>query len=146
MRIGRTIQWILGVWLLLGLSGTVWAGVAGQYLPSGAQARRIRVTVDPPAPRAFIVVQRLPPGARIVKAQPRPAGINAARQVVRWLFKHPQPGSLTIHVQIDRDWPHLKKNIGKILYKKPRGKAMIQKDILPPPEKSRRVHRPGYRR
>lgn len=145
MKIENILCGIRVAGLLAVLTQPAMAGVSGHFLPADAQTRRIQLTVTQPVPRAFIVVQHLPAGARLVEVTPPPSG-NRSKKTIRWLFKHPKPGSLLIQIRLDRAWPRHRASIGRILYKKPRSAVMIQKEIMPLKKPGNHRRRPGFRR
>jgi len=125
----KSILFLL-VLLIWQLPVSVRAGVSARYQPSGDRAVRIRLVLTPPVPKAVIVLQRMPMGAGIVMIAPEPVGVNRQNGVVRWLFRHPQPGSIDIVVRLNTAW-QAGGGSGRILFRRPSGGEVV-KPITPP--------------
>ncbi len=112
-----------GMLTLFAVSG--FGAVSGSYQFKGNHVL-IHVMTDPPAPRAFIVMQSLPPGVKIVSAHPRPQ--NFMPNGAKWLFSNMEPGKIVIDMQLSRPVPP-KLLKGEIRFRKPGNNAMISSPI-----------------
>ncbi|PIE66447.1 MAG: hypothetical protein CSA26_00825 [Desulfobacterales bacterium] len=98
--------------------------VSGSYQSAGTDVR-IQIQVSNPAPMAFIVLQHLPKGVKLVSASPKPLGKG---KQVKWLFKHARPGVTTISMKLSK--PVEKQQLkGEIRFRQAKGSAMISKSI-----------------
>lgn len=73
------------------------ANISGRYLDRGSNEIHLQLTVKPPAPAAFIVIQKIPRGTRLISSSPPPS--NGAGPIIKWLFKRPRPGSYLVRMQ-----------------------------------------------
>ena len=73
--------------------------VSGSYAGGGTQVK-IKLSVGAPPPAAFIVLQQLPSGVKLVSASPAPAGANGKQ--IKWLFKHPRSGGASISMKLSK--------------------------------------------
>lgn len=100
------------------------ADVSGSYQSAGTDVR-IQIRVSNPAPMAFIVLQYLPKGVKLLSASPGPSGKGGQ---VKWLFKHPRPGVTTISMKLSK--PVQKQQLrGEIRFRQAKGSAMITRNI-----------------
>jgi hypothetical protein len=72
--------------------------VAGRYLERSGTAIALEITIGSPAPASLIVIQHLPPGTKIAKADPAYKKYNAGTGEVRWLLRKPPAGTITIRL------------------------------------------------
>ncbi len=73
--------------------------VQGRYFAGQGNAIVLHITVQRPAPLAFIVMQKMAPGLSLIGATPSPVGGPQGGQTVKWLFKRPNPGPLMVNMQ-----------------------------------------------
>ena len=122
------------VWLImlicLGLTPPAMAetGVAGRYLAGGGSDVQILLTIQDPPPAAFIVQQQIPAGVRMTAAEPAPAGLQQEGGVIKWLFKHPQPGSVILTLQLSKQVVE-NQLAGEISYRHPRSGTLVTQKI-----------------
>jgi hypothetical protein len=91
---------LLGVGSAMAANVTNVANVSGRYLDSGSSDIRLQLTVERPAPAAFIVIQKIPRGTQLLAAAPPPS--SGAGPVIKWLFKRPRPGSFLVRMQFSQ--------------------------------------------
>jgi hypothetical protein len=113
--------------LLVPVTGRAEAGVAGRYLAGGGSDVRILLTIDHPAPKAFIVLQQIPQGVQTASASPAPSGVQEGR-AIRGLFKRPLPGSMLVMLQLSRQVPE-SQLVGEISYRHPKSGALVTRKI-----------------
>ena len=122
--------WCLALMLLL--PGAVRAAnlvVSGQYESTGTTLV-ISVQVGSPPPVAFIVLQHLPTGIKVIQATPRPAGQNRQTGTLKWFFKKPQVGRHTLTIKLSE--PVSKNRLrGEIRYRHPISGKMVSSEINP---------------
>lgn len=118
----------LFVLLLLANLAVAAPGVSGKYVAVQGGSGRIQVTIASPPPAAFIIQQSLPQGVQLVSASPAPKGHDPKASQVKWLFKQPQPGVLTINMQFSKPItaPMLR---GEIRFRDPKSGKMFTKMI-----------------
>ena len=102
------------------------AGVSGRYLAGGGSDVRMLLTIDKPAPTAFIVLQQLPAGVQMTSASPEPAPQEGT--AVKWLFKRQPPGSMIITLQLSHQVPETLL-VGEISYRHPANGALVTTTI-----------------
>ncbi|NOQ46917.1 MAG: hypothetical protein GQ559_09645 [Desulfobulbaceae bacterium] len=104
------------------------ADVVGRYVGGRGNNVQVRLTVSKPPPAAFIVLQHLPAGVRIEAADPKPSGFDPASSTVKWLFKHPRPGSVAITMRLSRP---VSGNMltGEIRFRHPGSGKMVSRTI-----------------
>ena len=113
--------------LLVPVTGRAESGVAGRYLAGGGSDVRILLTIDHPAPKAFIVLQQIPEGVQMTSASPAPSGMQEGT-AVKWLFKRPLPGSTIVTLQLSRQVPE-SQLVGEISYRHPKSGAFVTRKI-----------------
>lgn len=118
------------------LGGLVWpatggAAVRANYLQAGGASIVVQVSIDAPPPRSLILVQRVPPGTRILAAQPPASQVNPGQGEAKWLLRNPVPGQHTIRMTLEPpvDAGSLS---GQILYLPAQGGAMQTQPIAGP--------------
>jgi hypothetical protein len=74
-------------------------GVQARYLKNSGKTTVLELTIEDPAPSSVIVQQRIPPGTRIQTAVPAYIKFNPGKAEVKWLFKRPSPGVITISLE-----------------------------------------------
>ncbi len=78
-------------------AGETWAeGIHARYLENSGRRTVLELTVENPPPSSVIVQQRIPQGTEIKSTTPPYTKFVASKGVVKWLFKRPQPGVVTI--------------------------------------------------
>ncbi len=88
---------ILLLVVLLGYAAELHAeGVSAAYLQNSGERTVLELRVTDPPPTSIIVNQLLPAGVTIKSASPGYAKFSAGKNVVKWLLKHPKPGTLQI--------------------------------------------------
>lgn len=118
--------------VFLAVTGTAWAqaDVTGRYLAGSDNDVRIQLTIQSPPPAAFIVLQHIPPGVTIVDVSPRPAGFQQGGGTVKWLFKRPGPGVMTLLLRFSQPVA-LNRLAGEVSYRHPGSDALITTKITP---------------
>ena len=108
----------------------VWAdgGVAGRYLAGGGSDVRILLTINRPAPKAFIVLQQVPAGVVVASVSPAPSGGPQDGSAIKWLFKRPSPGSMILTMQLSRQVAE-SGLIGEISYRHPKSGKLVTRKI-----------------
>lgn len=122
------------LFFLLLVTGMVWPqhlhaknSVTGRYQGAGSDQVTIQLVVSDPAPMAFIVLQRLPKGVRLLSASPNPSG-GTKGATVKWLFKHARPGNHTVVMRLSM--PVAPGQLqGEIRFRHPDSGAMITTKI-----------------
>ena len=71
-------------------------GIHARYLENSGMRTVLELTVEDPPPSSVIVQQRIPQGTEIQSTIPPYIKFVASKGVVKWLFKQPQPGVVTI--------------------------------------------------
>lgn len=90
---------ILSTLLLVVSPAWAEALVQGRYVAGGDTTVLLHITVQRPAPVAFIVMQKMAPGLSLLEATPPPVGGPQGRTTVKWLFKRPSPGQFVVNMQ-----------------------------------------------
>lgn len=110
--------------------GTVHAEtkVEGRYLARGGSDVRVLLTIQAPPPAAFIVLQQIPPGVKMMAATPAPSGFLQDGVTVKWLFKRPRPGTMIVSMQLSRQVPE-SQLMGEISYRHPQSGELINRKI-----------------
>jgi hypothetical protein len=98
------------------------AEVSGRYLDNGSTDIRLLLTIQPPAPAAFIVTHRVPGGTQLLAAAPAP--VSEAGPVVKWLFKRPRPGSILVRMHFSQPVAASRLQ-GTISYRHPENGAVV---------------------
>ncbi|MDD2466967.1 MAG: hypothetical protein PHI97_23475 [Desulfobulbus sp.] len=119
------VRFVLLLSFLLTASPTLAASqVAGRYIPGQDNTIALHITVQRPAPAAFIVLQKMGPGLSLVAATPPPVGEHRGGSAVKWLFKRPRPGQLVVKMQFDQ--PVAPSQLeGSISYRQPENGSMV---------------------
>lgn len=104
------------------------AEVTGNYAGKGGNIS-IRLHISAPVPTAFIVQQPLPNGVRLQSANPPPSGYDPASSMVKWFFKHPGSGSITLYIQLVGPMPGAGLSGGEIRYRLPGNGKMVSRSI-----------------
>lgn len=102
--------------------------VSGSYQHGGGGHVTIIIKVSEPPPMAFIVLQHLPQGVKLLAANPRPSGSGNGSSSVKWLFKHARPGKHTLEMQLSKSVDP-KQLRGEIRFRHPQSGAMITRKI-----------------
>lgn len=123
----RTLLLVLTVLLAPAIAWTE-GGVAGRYLAGGGSDVRILLTITKPAPKAFIVLQQVPEGVRVLSASPAPAGEQQGPAAVKWLFKRPAPGSMILTLQLSHQAPE-SRLVGEISFRHPKSGGLVTRAI-----------------
>jgi len=111
---------------LCGLIGAAQAetDVSGRYQIGDGGNVRVLLTIQAPPPAAFIVLQTVPQGAKVVAASPAPSGFQQDANTVKWFFKRPAPGTTMLSMQFSRPVPtHLL--TGEIRYRHPANGSFV---------------------
>jgi hypothetical protein len=118
------------------LGGLAWAATGGaavsaNYLQAGGASLVVQVSIDAPPPRSLILVQRLPPGTRILEAQPPASQVSPGQGEAKWLLRNPVPGHHTIRMTLE---PPVDAGAlsGQILYLPAQGGDMQSRPIAGP--------------
>ncbi len=125
----KKIIWIWSLFLLF-IPATVFGNpvVSGRYVSGGGKRIAIHIQIASPAPAAFIVLQHLPPGVKVLRANPKPAGINHRTGTVKWLFKKSRPGGYSLSLQLSKPVNPGTAH-GEIRFRHPGSGKMISKAI-----------------
>jgi len=116
--------WTLVICLLfLAFPGQAFSQVSAAYQHIGDKEVVIRIEVDSPPPSSLILVQKLPPGAVIVYAEPPAEKISQAGGEAKWLFRQLQPGIITVSFSLDREISSAEVS-GQIRFKSLQGQGM----------------------
>jgi hypothetical protein len=120
---------LLGICVLLSCQGIASAGteVSGHYTSKSGSTATVQIAVQAPPPAAFIVLQHLPAGVQLISASPSPSSYRAGSSQAKWLFKHPGPGTSTIHLQLSK--PVANALSGEIQYRPANGNSTITTPI-----------------
>ncbi|MBM9538083.1 hypothetical protein [Desulfobulbus alkaliphilus] len=121
---------MMQLFIVLAFAGTSWAqtDVSGRYLAGGGHDVRIQLTIQTPPPAAFIVLQHIPPGVTIVDVSPRPSGFQPGAGTVKWFFRRPAPGTMTLLLRFSHPVA-LNRLAGEISYRHPGSEALITRSI-----------------
>lgn len=102
--------------------------VSGSYQYGGGEHVTIKIKVSKPPPMAFIVLQHLPKGVKLVSADPRPSGSGKGASSVKWLFKHARPGMHILKMRFSKPVDPRQLS-GEIRFRHPKSDAMITRKI-----------------
>jgi len=105
--------------------------VSATYTKSQGTELVISIHIGTPAPSTLIIVQKLPPGIRVVHAQPTAKNSNPAKGEVKWLIREVTPGTRTIRMSLDRA-VSAEEISGQIRYKPPTGGGIQTRPVQKP--------------
>ena len=118
--------------LIFGGMAAAESGVVGRYLAGGGSDVQMLLTIQKPAPAAFIVLQQIPPGVKMTSASPAPSLASrsafSAGSTVKWLVKRPRPGSLILSMQLSRQVAEEQLQ-GEISYRHPENGSLVVRKI-----------------
>lgn len=115
---------ILGSLMLTALPALAGSEVIGRYVPGQDNTVSLHITVQRPAPAAFIVLQKMDRGLSLIAASPPPMGGNEGGSAVKWLFKRPRPGQFVVNMQFAQ--PVLLNQLeGTIRYRHPEDGSLV---------------------
>ena len=80
-------------------------GIQASYLQNSDREVLLELNVEDPPPSSIIVLQMLPAGVIIQRAEPSYSTYRKRSNEVRWLFKFPRPGVKRIHLWLSRPLP-----------------------------------------
>lgn len=123
----RIVQLLFSLLLAAGTASAE-TSVTGRYLAGGGSDVRILLTIQAPPPKAFIVLQKIPPGVTMTAASPAPSGFQQDGTTVKWLFKRPRPGSILLSMQLSRQVPEHQLE-GEISYRHPGSGSLVVRTI-----------------
>lgn len=89
------IGWTVFLILLFSVS-FVNSQVSGRYIAASGKQLVLSLDVSKPTPNSLIVVQTTSPSNRVTKTAPKAKKIARKSGQIKWLFRNPSPGSLTI--------------------------------------------------
>jgi len=122
-----TIQ-LLAILAVAGMASAQ-TDVMGRYLAGSDNDVRIQLTIRSPPPAAFIVLQHIPPGVTVTDVSPRPSGFRQGGGTVKWFFKRPEPGTMTLLLRFSQPVA-LNRLYGEISYRHPGSDALITRKII----------------
>ena len=114
--------------LIFGGMAAAESGVVGRYLAGGGSDVQMLLTIQKPAPAAFIVLQQIPRGVKMTSASPAPSGFVQDGATVKWLVKRPRPGSLILSMQLSRQVAEEQLQ-GEISYRHPENGSLVVRKI-----------------
>lgn len=115
---------IVGSLILTALPAVGGSEVIGRYVPGQDNTVVLQITVQRPAPAAFIVLQTMDSGLSLIAASPPPMGGNPGGSSVKWLFKRPRPGQLVVNMQFAQP-VELNQLEGTIRYRHPQDGSLV---------------------
>lgn len=123
-------RFIAQLLVFLAVAGMAWAQteVTGRYLAGNGNDVRIQLSIQSPPPAAFIVLQHIPPGVTVVDVSPRPSGFQQGGGTVKWFFKRPGPGTMTLLLRFSQPVA-LNRLAGEVSYRHPGSDALITRSI-----------------
>ncbi len=74
--------------------------VSGHYTSSSGKRISLAVTVGSPPPQSLIIIQKLPAGTTIIKAEPSYKKLNMEKKQAKWLFNNVKPGTISINMEL----------------------------------------------
>jgi len=77
-------------------------GISARYVQSHGTRLVIEINSGANPPASAILIQRLPPGVRILSSQPGPKHYSEDGNSAKWLFRNLQPGISTVSITLDR--------------------------------------------
>lgn len=94
--------------ILIGLSPSVDSALAGEQVSAkyvvaadgNEVVVRLELGLSPPA--TLMVIQNIPPGARLTESQPEAKTIDSEKQEAKWLLLGVRPGVETVRMLFDR--------------------------------------------
>ena len=125
MKVQHRIFLLLFLFVVFVPSLHAGTNVSGRYAGGGTNVT-INLSVSAPPPAAFIVLQQLPSGVKLVNASPAPSG--ASGQQIKWLFKHPRSGGASINMQLSKPVA-VKQLRGEIRFQHPKNGKMFSQRI-----------------
>lgn len=117
------VQVLIFCLVLLPLSAQASPLVTAAYQHAGGSDFAVRITIGSPPPASLIVIQRMPPGVNIIRAQPPAQKIDQANGEAKWLFRRLKPGTLSITVSLDKSVTSNQLS-GQVRFKPPGRNAM----------------------
>ncbi len=76
--------------------------ITARYVQANGTQLAIEITTGSISPASAILIQRLPPGVRILASQPRASNYNANKNKAKWLLRNLKPGKTTVTITLDR--------------------------------------------
>ncbi|NDY42960.1 hypothetical protein G3N55_08910 [Dissulfurirhabdus thermomarina] len=116
--------------LWMGLPPAAGAGVTARYAKIHRGACRLVLELTDPAPATVILVQRFPPGTRLLEADPAPAGVDEARGRAKWLFKAGRTGKIRVRFRLEPPGATARLR-GEIRYRDPATGRMETREVAP---------------
>lgn len=104
--------------------------VSSRYLQPGGRHIQLQLSVGAPAPATIIVVQSLPPGATIERAQPPVSRFDRQSGEAKWLLKGTDHTSLLVDLHLSEP-VRASELRGQIRYKHPVTGVMITDNVAP---------------
>lgn len=74
--------------------------VKAHYTSAQGKTINLELAVGNPPPNTIIVIQKVPPGAKIVRSTPPHKSYKKKRGEVKWLIKKPATGKMNIQFQL----------------------------------------------
>lgn len=74
--------------------------VKAHYTSAQGKIITLKLVVGNPPPNTIIVIQQVPPGAKIVRSIPSHSSYKKKRGEVKWLIKKPTAGNLKIQLHL----------------------------------------------
>ena len=84
--------------LFLAMAAQSIAGQAAATLQQDGQSLRLEVSVPSPPPTSLIASIKLPAQTKIGATSPPAAKVDSKKAHIKWLVKHPRPGTLRFSV------------------------------------------------
>lgn len=113
--------------LFLALAAQSIAGQAAATLEQDGQTIRLEVSVPTPPPTSLIAGIKLPAQTKIGATSPPSAKVDSQNAHIKWLVKHPRPGTLRFSVTTS---PPMKLSSvsAEVLFRPPGGGSLIRID------------------
>ena len=74
--------------------------VKAHYTSAQGKTITLKLAVGNPPPNTIIVIQKVPPGAKIIRSTPPHKSYKKKRGEVKWLIKKPATGKMSIQFQL----------------------------------------------
>lgn len=107
------------------------ASLTARYRQAEGTGLTVEINIGSPPPSSLILVQRLPPGIRLLSASPAANNVNTEKGEVKWLLHSIPPGSLLVEMTLDRAVA-ADEISAEIRYKPPEGGEMITQPVAKP--------------
>ncbi|MGD9946861.1 MAG: hypothetical protein AB7U29_00110 [Desulfobulbus sp.] len=98
--------------------------VQGRYVAEQENSVSLQITVQHPAPAAFIIIQKMARGLSLVTATPPPVGGRQDGTAVKWFFKRPRSGQFVVNMQFAQPVT-LNQLEGSISYRHPETGSLV---------------------